>query len=197
MKVRTPCLVIVLLFVGPAVLFAQSPVVLNFDNLAPGTVIGNLYQSQGVIFANAVVQSSSLAPSPPNDIGSTNTSPIVFSFPFGGLSVSVQIDTDGYNTDRQPQIRVYASDGSLLGTKLFAQGPDIESFQGTSSPIYSVLLGSCPIYGDSTCPVSSMFPSDAYDNITFQTTATPEPGALILCLSGLTTIAFRRLRGSC
>jgi hypothetical protein len=152
--------------IGPGA-FGANAVRLNFDDLSPGTVLGDLYQSKGVVFSNAVVIDSPFAPSPPNDIVSTSSAPLEILFPGGVKRVGVQIDSDGYNLDRQPQIRVFDKSGNLLGTQAFGQGPDFEGFEATQGLIYRVLLGTCSAYRDTTC--ASLLFSDGYDNLIFET----------------------------
>ena len=164
--------------------FSAQAVSLNFDSLTPGTVIGETYRSQGVVFANAAVASDSSAPSSPNKIVSVNSTPLQILFPSGVKRVGIQIDSDGFCCGRQPQIRGYGANGELLATQNFEQGPDFKGFEATTGLIYAIELGST-LPGD---PASFTF-TDGYDNLVFDTSpATVATG--VQQASALFTISF-------
>lgn len=182
--------------------FDSNSTVLGFDDLASGTILGSLYEHEGIIFDNAVVQYSPLAPSPPNDLSAVgcsigfpsvcppNTPPLTFHFPNGVKRVGVQIDTDGYDSDRQPQIRAFDANGELLpcptcagglAIQNFAQGPDFEGFEGVDGAlIYKVEVGSVPTGNPNVFEFS-----DGWDNVTFEgqglSTALVDPVPKLLC----------------
>jgi len=143
--------------------FSSQAVKIDFDNLPDGTFVGNLYMSSGVLFDNALAVAGSDPVSPPNDIISSDGLPITIHFPKGAIRVGIQIDTDGYNLDRQPQIRFFDMNDNLLLTENFGQGPAFVGFEFPGILISKIQLGSTP-YGDPNGPFGF---SDAYDNLIF------------------------------
>lgn len=167
--------------------FGPAAVRLNFDELQSPTILDNVYASRGVVFSNALASAGPFPVSPPIEVGAINGSnPVIISFPTGALKVGIQIDTDGYSPDRQPQIRAYDAQGNLLATQLFGQGPDFEGFAAIDGSIDHVALGSCRTFGDSTCRTLAF--SDAYDNLVFEllspNDAAPEPSTAAIALLG-------------
>jgi len=160
--------------------FGPAATLLTFDELVGGTPLSNQYAALGVQFQNTVVQVGPFPDSSPNVILAADlTNPIVILFPAGVYKVGLQIDSDGFDTDRQPQVRAYDAGGTLLGTLLFGQGPDFEGFQASSGTISRLEIGSCRPIGVSTCQPLGY--SDAYDNVIFALTPgsdVPEPSTL-------------------
>jgi hypothetical protein len=177
--------------------FGPAATLITFDELASGTVLTNQYAALGVQFQNTVAQVGPFPDSPPNVILATDlTNPIVILFPNGVFKVGLQIDSDGFDSDRQPQVRAFDATGNLLGTLLFGQGPDFEGFQATSGTISRLEIGSCRPIGVSTCQTLGY--SDAYDNLVFALTPgsdTPEPSTLAYgALGALLCLAASRKR---
>jgi hypothetical protein len=186
--------------VGPGA-FGPAATRLNFDELADQTPIANTYAALGVEFQNALAEVGPFAVSQPNVIVATDlATPIVILFPTGVFRVGIQIDTDGFVGDRQPQVRAFDDLGNLLGTLMFGQGPDFQGFQATSGLIARLELGSCRPIGNSTC--NPLGYSDSYDNLVFALrpgSDTPEPstiagGAFAALL--LVAVRLRRRRPS-
>jgi hypothetical protein len=146
--------------------FGPQAVRISFDELPNRAVIGDTYQALGVTFDNALAGPSPYSVSPPKVFASTDGAPISLWFPAGVTRVGAQIDTDGYNPGRQPQMRVYDAAGNLLGVQNFGQGPDFVGFEAAGTPIARVLLGSVP----GNDPTAFGF-SDAYDNLIFEAIA--------------------------
>lgn len=150
--------------------FGPDVVRLGFDEVTNGTVLGDTYLAQGVRFDNAVAVAGpplGLYPvSPPNDLASTDGNPLSIRFPAGVTRVGMQIDTDGYSDSRQPQMRVYDDQGTLLGTQNFGQGPDFVGFEVAGTRIFRALLGVVP----AGAPDTFVF-ADSFDNLSFETIA--------------------------
>jgi hypothetical protein len=182
--------------------FGPGSTLLTFDQLANGTVVDGIYAGQGVLFSNTTAVAGAFPVSPPNVIMASDlATPIIIDFPAGILKVGIQIDTDGYVADRQPQIRAFDAQGNLLGTLLFGQGPDFEGFQATSGLIARIEVGACHTFGDSTC--SPLAYSDSYDNLIFSNSNsqldTPEPATAAVMAIGcvaLLGLSVRRRRRS-
>jgi len=177
--------------------FGPAATLLTFDELAGGTSVTNQYAALGVQFQNTIVQVGPFPDSAPNVILAADlTNPIVLLFPAGVYKVGLQIDSDGFDNDRQPQVRAYDSGGLLLGTLLFGQGPDFQGFQATSGTISRLEIGSCRPIGVSNCQPLGY--SDAYDNVIFALTPgsdAPEPSTLVHgCLGALLCLAAYRNR---
>ena len=146
--------------------FLPSDIRLSFDELLSGTVLGDRYRASGVTFDNARVQAGPFPISRPNVIRSTTADAIAVRFLYGAHRAGIQIDTDGFNSDRQPQLRAYDVRGSLLGAQNFVQGPDFAGFEFPGKLIGTLLLGSIP----TASPDQFLF-SDAYDNLIFHAAA--------------------------
>ena len=132
---------------------------INFDDLEEGD-LNTQFANQGIIFENTQVLAHMYAVSPPNVIQSADgENPIVIRFPRGATKVSIQIDTDGYGNERQPQMRVFDETGELLAILNFGQGPDRVEYHTDDELIYEVWLGA--IYYDG----GAFRASDGYDNL--------------------------------
>src|SRR5262245_40802235 len=104
--------------------FSSSKVLLNFDELPTGVRLTNEYQSKGVLFDSALVESHIYAVSPPNALhgNPAGLAPTTLRFLNGAKRVGIQCDADGFVGGRQPQMRVFDRNGTLLGTQN-CQGP--------------------------------------------------------------------------
>jgi hypothetical protein len=144
--------------------FSQTAIELDFDDLPSETVVDDYYLDKGVFFENAWVLCHIYAVSLPNVIQSINwDEPITIRFPEGVDRVGIQIDTDGYNPDRQPQMRAFDAYGLLLGIENFVQGPDFVGLEFPGIGIYTVQLG-----GFRWVSPSAFVGMDGYDNLIFE-----------------------------
>jgi len=143
--------------------FGSSAIEINFDDVLAGTLVNDLYLLDGVSFDNALVYAGNYPVSPPNLIKSSDGEAITIHFPRCAMRVGIQIDTDGYDPDRQPQMRVFDANGNLLGLENFGQGADFVGFEFQDPFISTVKLGS-------TFPniPNTFLYSDAHDNLIFE-----------------------------
>jgi hypothetical protein len=182
--------------IGPSA-FGQGAVRLTFDELTSPTLLDGTYAARGVVFSNAMALTGAFPVSQPNVIMAVDlSSPIVIDFPAGVAKVGIQIDTDGYEPDRQPQIRAYDLAGNLVGTLLFGQGPDFQGFMTTSGLISRLQVGACHPVGVSTC--SPLAYSDSYDNLIFESDTdsaarVPEPATVAEIAIGLAGLLAARV----
>jgi hypothetical protein len=136
--------------------FGPQAVELNFDELADGTIVVDEYQHLGVVFGEAYVDAApAYAASPPNLI--RGFAPITISFVTPVLRVGIQIDRDGYNPGRQPQLLAYDSASNLLGTVDFGQRPDFAGFPPTV-PCWPAFSAGQP----SACPAQRLSGTGAF-----------------------------------
>lgn len=162
--------------------FSSNATEIDFDSVASGTDLNDLFIDQGVSFVNAVVVASGNAVSDPNVIASNDGDPLVMNFPQGVSQVGIHIDSDGYGGGRQPMMLVYDMMGSLLDMETFGQGPDFIGFEFTE-PIGSAELRT----NGSTGTIGY---SDGHDDLIF--TLVPEPASSWLLLIGLCSMLRRR-----
>ena len=109
-----------------------ATITLNFEELSDGASIGAHYASLGVTFDNAVVRFSVNAPTQPNFIFGSPLAeaPLTIHFAQGATSVSIQCDGDGFNSDRQPQMRVLDAGDNAIDTQFCASSNTVVTSVG-------------------------------------------------------------------
>lgn len=149
--------------------FDAEAIQLDFDELPAELMVGNTYESKGLLFENTKVKVNGYYVSSPNDIAPAGA-PIRINIPEGAEKFGIQIDTDGYTLNRQPQMRAFDQNGDLLGIINFGQGADFVGMKFADKLIYSILL----CHTDYGAPISSSTYGfgDDYDNLIFEKSST-------------------------
>jgi len=121
--------------------FPEHAILIDFDHFADGTILTDQYSQHAIQFENARVTRGPYPISSPNLIRAVDASgPIRVFVNNSVLYFGIYIDYDGYNTERQPHVRVYDRNMNLITFWNFAQGPDFIGFHDPSGIAYLVEL---------------------------------------------------------